>query len=431
MKIIKVYVLFILLLTLHIEGNTNTHTLTWKDLGIGIHNAGEITDWTYYGVKTPQEASKWIEALKPLGNISYAGATRIWKQDGFTVEKAKAWVDIGVKTPEQVRRWLHQGIESANEAQAWIDIGIDTPNKVGTWKSSNIMSYAEVRQWQDIGIKDAYIVNEWSSLGANTFTEVKEWKSKGIKTPQALQDYKMGQLNKTEKEKEKKLIASFEKGNSHSSTTNTTYVQNSMNKSSVYPTTNKSNKQIAYQEYDNRSKENSGLWNVFLLVYFIIMIITMFKGAGKNRTIIVFRDYNDLGLTFLIPAGAYLMFFLFASFGGNPKFGMILAMIVALVLFGILIKNSYEDNEGSIVYTIMAIMTKMPLGILWLLSFFTMLNPSGKTAKKRRESRASAMMILAILTPLIGILVVNKEGSYFNPKEWIKGRRVGSIRTHL
>jgi len=165
--------------------------------------------------------------------------------------------------------------------------------------------------------------------------------------------------------------------------------------------------------------------------WFNIMIITMFKGAGENRSVVVFRDYNDLGLTFLIPASALLIIVLFLSFGGNPQFGMILAMTVALVLFGILIKNSYEDNEGSIVYTIMAIMTKMPLGILWLLSFFTMLNPSGKTAKKRRESRAIALMLLAILTPLMGILVANKEGSYFNPKEWIKGRRVGSIRTHL
>jgi len=264
------YVLFMLLLTLQIEAKTNTHTLTWKDLGIGIHNTGEITDWTYYGIKTPQEASKWIEALKPLGNISYAGVTRIWKQDGFTAEEAKAWVDIGVKTPEQVRRWLHQGIDSANEAQAWIDIGIDTPNKVGTWKSSNIMSPAEVQQWQDIGIKDAFIVNAWRSAGANSFTEVKEWKSKGIKTPQALKEYKREQLRKTEKEKEKKLIASFQSETSHSSTTDTTYVQNNMNKSSVYPRTNKTNEEIAYQECNNTSEENSGLWNVFLLVYFII-----------------------------------------------------------------------------------------------------------------------------------------------------------------
>lgn len=123
----------------------------------------------------------------------------------------------------------------------------------------------------------------------------------------------------------------------------------------------------------------------FLLGYFIIMIITMFKGAGEKRSVVVFRDYNDLGLTFLVPASALLIIVLFLSFGGNPQFGMILAMIVALVLFGMLVKNSYEDNDGSVIYTIMAIMTKMSLGILWLLSFFTMLNPSGKTAKKEEK----------------------------------------------
>jgi hypothetical protein len=38
---------------------------------------------------------------------------------------------------------------------------------------------------------------------------------------------------------------------------------------------------------------------------------------------------------------------------------------------------------------------------------------------------------MAILTPIIGMLVVKREGSMFNPKEWIKGRRIGGIRNHL
>jgi hypothetical protein len=41
------------------------------------------------------------------------------------------------------------------------------------------------------------------------------------------------------------------------------------------------------------------------------------------------------------------------------------------------------------------------------------------------------MVILAILTPIPGLLVLNKEGSLFNPKSWLAGRRVGNIRNHL
>lgn len=269
MKNIKVYLLFIMFLTLHLEGNANTHTPTWQDLGIGIDNPGEITDWTYFGTKTPREASEWITALKPLGNVSYSGAARIWKQNGYSASDVKKWVAIGVQTPEEGRRWHHYEVNSANVAKAWIDIGIDTPNKVGTWKSSNIMSHAEVKQWQDIGIEDAYIVNEWRSVGVNTFTEVKEWKSKSIKTAQALKEYKREQLRKTEEEKEKKLITSFQNETSHSSTENSTYVQNNMNKSGIDPTSNMSNEQIAYQEYNNTSEKYSDLWNVF---YWVILL---------------------------------------------------------------------------------------------------------------------------------------------------------------
>jgi hypothetical protein len=47
--------------------------------------------------------------------------------------------------------------------------------------------------------------------------------------------------------------------------------------------------------------EGYNIYNIILLVYFSIVITGIFLGAGKNRTIIVFRDYDDLGLTFLIP----------------------------------------------------------------------------------------------------------------------------------
>ena len=172
-------------------------------------------------------------------------------------------------------------------------------------------------------------------------------------------------------------------------------------------------------------------YQIFLLGYFILMIITMFKGYGDNRTIIIFRDYNDLGLTFLIPASVYLVFILFTSFGGNQQLALLLALGIGLVLFGILAKNTYIDNNRSMLRTILVIMTKMPLGILWFLNFITMLNPSGKTAAERRKNRGGALIILAILTPILGMLVVNKEGSFFNPKDWIKGQRVGSMRDHL
>jgi len=80
---------------------------------------------------------------------------------------------------------------------------------------------------------------------------------------------------------------------------------------------------------------------------------------------------------------------------------------------------------------LMSLMTKVPLGIIWILNFITMLNPGGKTAVQRRKNRGTALVILAFLTPIIGMLVANKEGSLFNPKDWIKGKRIGEIRNYI
>ena len=172
-------------------------------------------------------------------------------------------------------------------------------------------------------------------------------------------------------------------------------------------------------------------YQIFLIAYFVMMIVTMFKGYGENRTIVIFRDYNDLGLTFLIPVSFALIYILFTSLGGNPKWGGILATIVALILFLILIRNSYIDNDRSLLYASTAILTKMPLGIIWIVNLISILNPSGKTATERRKDRGSALVILALLTPIITMLVVEKKGSFFNPRDWVKGRRIGSIRNHL
>ena len=171
-------------------------------------------------------------------------------------------------------------------------------------------------------------------------------------------------------------------------------------------------------------------WEWLLWIYVAVIIYTIFQGVGENRKIVIFRDYNDLGLTFLIPVSAYLLLMIFASLGFNQTFANWTTAIVELILFGILVRNSYEDNHGSLLYTALATVTKLPLAIIWLLSFLTLINPGGKTLTQRRNNRMMALLILAVLTPIINMLVVNKEGSRFNPKEWIRGRGIGTVGRH-
>lgn len=172
-------------------------------------------------------------------------------------------------------------------------------------------------------------------------------------------------------------------------------------------------------------------YNILLLATFSIIIIGIFLGAGKNRTIVVFQDYDDLGLTFLIPTSFFGIIFIFHILGGNPIYSVPLATIVALILFCIMVRNSYIDNDRVIWKVMLVLVTKLPLAFLWVINLISLISPTGQTAKQRRESRVNALLILTIITPIIGLLVVNKSGDLFNPKQWIKGKRVGSIRNHM
>ena len=167
-------------------------------------------------------------------------------------------------------------------------------------------------------------------------------------------------------------------------------------------------------------------YEAFLIGAFTVVVIGIFKGAGANRSIVVFADYDDLGLSILIPASFFLISLLFRLFGGSPAIGMIIGAIVALWLMVILIKNTYIANGSRPGPTALALVTKIPLSVIWFISLVSTLNPSG-TGRQRTSNRALAMLILALLTPILALLVVDKSGSTFNPRNWIKGRRVGSV----
>jgi len=154
--------------------------ITWRSLGIGIHNLGEIKDWTYYGIKTPVEASEWISALKPLGGISYAGAARIWKQNGFSASEVKEWVLIGAKTPERAQWWIKAGAKTPFEVREWRNIGVDTTNNISAWKSTEFNTPAKAKMWIDINIKESSEVKKWLNAGVNTPKHVQEWKAVGV-----------------------------------------------------------------------------------------------------------------------------------------------------------------------------------------------------------------------------------------------------------
>ncbi|WP_235869798.1 MULTISPECIES: hypothetical protein [Pseudomonas] len=174
-------------------------------------------------------------------------------------------------------------------------------------------------------------------------------------------------------------------------------------------------------------------YNIALIVVFLVVITGIVMGWGENRKIVVFQDYNDLGECFLIPASAVVIYLVFVNLlGGRPEYAMIICGIVSTGLFILCLMNTLKANNFNIPYALLALCTKLPLAVLWVFSLVSLLNPSGNNAAQRRQSRGIALVILTVVTPIVAQLVVNKSGSHFNPKQWIKGRRdVSHIRNNL
>ncbi|WP_445769186.1 hypothetical protein, partial [Rheinheimera sp.] len=123
-----------------------------------------------------------------------------------------------------------------------------------------------------------------------------------------------------------------------------------------------------------------------------VVVFGVFKGCGENRSIIVFRDYDDLGLTFLVPASFFLITYIFTMLGGNQNIGAIIGGVVALILFIKLVINTFIDNGRRIGKCALSLITKLPLAIIWIVNFIQLLNPSG-TGSQRSKNRGQALVI--------------------------------------
>ncbi|MFC1590950.1 hypothetical protein ACFL43_00330 [Thermodesulfobacteriota bacterium] len=164
-------------------------------------------------------------------------------------------------------------------------------------------------------------------------------------------------------------------------------------------------------------KEN---YEFVLFAIVIIAIVGMILGYTKKIT--VFRDFNDLGLVFIFICSPLFMAYIIGWFD-NELYAKILACVFVLVELGIVIAiifRTYQDNSNVIFGTI-ALLTKIPLSLLFILNVLSLINPTGDTATKRRKDRAFSLMWLMFLTPIIVGLVKEKKG-FFNPKQIVARR---------
>ncbi|WP_320196148.1 hypothetical protein RMR10_022975 [Agrobacterium rosae] len=171
-----------------------------------------------------------------------------------------------------------------------------------------------------------------------------------------------------------------------------------------------------------------------LAIYGLLAVIAVgvILGFGENRKIIVYQNYDDLGLTFMVPVLAYVSLLL-SGMKEEAVVNLLLAITAAALSFGIFgytVHRTFTANGHSLWRTAVALVTKFPLAFIWVLQIVNIISPSGKTALERSQNRANALLILTILTPIITALVVERTG-FFSPRKVLKGRRIGSIRDTL
>lgn len=130
--------------------------------------------------------------------------------------------------------------------------------------------------------------------------------------------------------------------------------------------------------------------------------------AGASGRIVVFPDLGDLLTTFAIVVSA---FFVIVLLDGSDPDGVRGHMMKAAVVlaFGALCYRSYQQNR-SIPATALAVATKIPFALAAPLLVLQVAAPSGSTASDRARNRASALLLLTVLAPLLYLVVRDKNG---------------------
>ncbi len=149
---------------------------------------------------------------------------------------------------------------------------------------------------------------------------------------------------------------------------------------------------------------------------------------GWNEKIVVFRNYNDLAIVFASGICIYCAFLVAFGFSGNSTSMVMLSISLVVLSIGLvcyLVIRTFLDNR-SILGTLLALITKLTLSILFLVNLLSLLSPSGKTQAQRAKDRASALVWLIVIAPVIHRLVREPSG-IFCPKNVFNRYQRGRI----
>jgi hypothetical protein len=163
---------------------------------------------------------------------------------------------------------------------------------------------------------------------------------------------------------------------------------------------------------NSSQNENKSDWSPYLIGIWIAIAII---GAimGYNEAMVVFRDFNDLGLVFL----TVVVPILFACFQ-HQVFGIVFLASEICLLCSLLIRTIHDNQDPLL--ALLALLTKIPLSILFVVNVITLLSSQGKTQMERTKAGISTLSWLSLVTRIIYGLVQRKDG-LFSPQGVLSG----------
>ena len=145
-----------------------------------------------------------------------------------------------------------------------------------------------------------------------------------------------------------------------------------------------------------------------LIAYGAVLLVGIVQGC-RDR-IVVFADLQDLLVTFsILGAAAVALFLIVTELDTRPDLRDRLIRISIILPFVAVGYRALEQN-GGIWRALLATLTKLPFAAAVPLLAIQLLAPTGKTASERASRRASALLLLTIVAPLMLALVRDKAG---------------------
>ncbi len=177
---------------------------------------------------------------------------------------------------------------------------------------------------------------------------------------------------------------------------------------------------IAPASFESDMKNNLPIY--IAIIWMLIVVAGTVLGFMKKIT--VYRNYDDIGLVFLmmlLPFVAVMASQFLQDIEKNVFYALLgvfgCAEVFLFVVSGV---RTYQDNSN-IVTALVALLTKLTLSVLFLYNLIRLISPGGHTHLDNRRGRENAALWLLVLAPIVYGLVRDKVG-IFNPEKTLQSR---------